>query len=271
MIALSAALAAACFAQHAKEGEADSKNPLASDPKAVEAGGQMFRSGCAGCHGPEGQGGRGPNLRDRVFWHSLSETALFDVIRKGVGTMPGSTLPDPDVWRLVSFVRSLTAPAYKTKPAGDAELGARMFWGEAGCSGCHRIGEKGGLRGPNLTRVGLSSTVPKIRESIVSPGEEIVAGYAPARVVLRNGTTLSGVARNHTNYSLQLQLDDGTLRMLDASAIESLSLKRESFMPGDFRTRLPKEAIDGLVAFLAMQTGEAPKAEGGAMKTKAAQ
>ena len=101
--------------------------------------------------------------------------------------MPGSKAPDDDVWRIVAFVRSLTAPAFEMKPAGDVNHGSELFWGSAGCSGCHRIGNRGGFSGPNLSNVGLSSTVPKIHDAIVEPDSEIAEGYQKVSVVLRTG------------------------------------------------------------------------------------
>ena len=47
------------------------KNPAIGDPQAIEAGRKLFAAGCAACHGAEGQGGRGPNLYEQVFWHPL--------------------------------------------------------------------------------------------------------------------------------------------------------------------------------------------------------
>src|ERR1700680_257970 len=148
MRSIAALCLAVCWplaAQHEKEGEKP-KNPLLGDPKAVEAGQKLFLNGCAGCHGPEGQGGRGPNLRERVFWHPLDDGTLFNAIQKGIpgSPMPAANLPEEQAWQVAALVRSLTMPAMFTNPSGDTKAGEELVWGKTGCSNCHRIRGKGG-------------------------------------------------------------------------------------------------------------------------------
>lgn len=257
---LATALAIAAMpllAQHAKDGEKP-KHPFIGDPVATDAGKTLFRNGCAGCHGPEGEGGRGPNLRERVFWHPTEDDTLFSAIRKGIGIMPASTLPDDDVWRIVAFVRSLTSPAFEIKTTGDFAAGETLFWGSAGCAGCHRIKGKGGMKGPDLSNVGLTSTVPNLRQSIVEPDEVIAEGYQHVALVMRNGEKLDGVARNRSNYSLQLQLPDGRLRLIDVGQMEQMTLHKATAMPLDYGKKLNRTDVDNLVAYLAKQAAGAP-------------
>ena len=88
------------------------KHPAIGNAEAVAAGKQLFAGSCAGCHGPEGQGGRGPNLRQQVMWHTLTDDEMFVTIQNGVpgAAMPGANLPEEQIWQLVAFVRWLTAP-----------------------------------------------------------------------------------------------------------------------------------------------------------------
>jgi mono/diheme cytochrome c family protein len=72
---------------------------------------------------------------------------MFTTIRTGVpGTdMPPTNLPDDETWRLVAFVRDLSAPAFESQLPGDLEAGATIFFGKGGCSGCHMIHGRGGF------------------------------------------------------------------------------------------------------------------------------
>lgn len=91
-------------------------NPLG--PQAAAAGGQVFQSNCAACHGPQGHGD-GPagasldpapkNLAE------LGKVATDDYLlwristgRPGTAMVPWKgVLSDEQIWQLVSFIRTL--------------------------------------------------------------------------------------------------------------------------------------------------------------------
>src|SRR5260370_7347319 len=189
--------------------DADSRaerNPFAGQPDAIAAGRKLFIASCSGCHGAQDEGGRGPNLTEGRQIRRLRDGALFASIKSGVPgpDMPPSNLPDDQVWRLVAFVRDLSAAAYESKVAGDAEAGASIFFGKGGCSGCHMIRGRGGFIGPDLTDIGALRTVTQLRESLLKPSARIVDGYEGVTVTLRDGSKISGVARNYHNYSIPI-------------------------------------------------------------------
>src|SRR5215469_10882218 len=90
-------------AQHGGEKE-KTKHPFIGDPAAIEAGRVLFAGGCAACHGAEGQGGRGPNLRERIYWHPVDEETLYRVIKNGIpaGGMPAAGLSEDQLWQVVA-------------------------------------------------------------------------------------------------------------------------------------------------------------------------
>src|SRR5712691_2492459 len=240
------------LAQH----EGDKKKQFIGDPKAIEAGHVLFANGCAACHGSEGQGGRGPNLREKVYWHPTDDEMIYQTVAKGIpaGGMPAANLPEDQTWQVVAFVRSLTAPAIENKAPGDVKAGEELFWGKAGCGGCHRIQGRGGSLGPDLTNIAAMRAVPQIRDAILDPDAEISTGYSSVSVSLKNGKTLRGVARNRTNYSLQLQEANGNLHLLSMNDVTKITLTKGSLMPKDFSKRLSSEDIDNLVAYLSRQS-----------------
>lgn len=247
-------LAAAAMAQPEKEPEKP-KHPFIGDPKAIEAGRALFAAGCAVCHGVNGEGGRGPNLRERVYWHPLEEDTIYKAIQKGIGAnMPAANLPEDETWRLVAFVKALTSPAFETPVPGDAKAGEELFWGKAGCGGCHGIRGRGGKLGPDLGEIAAVRPAAHIRESIVDPDADGAVGYRAATIVLTSGKTLKGVARNRTNYSLQLQDAEGSLHLVRIADVREMTLGKGSPMPKDFAQRLSAADIDNLVAFLSRQT-----------------
>src|SRR4029077_14281027 len=46
----------------------------------IEAGARIYRTQCAYCHGPQGEGGRGAVLARPRLMHAPDDTALFNVI-----------------------------------------------------------------------------------------------------------------------------------------------------------------------------------------------
>jgi alcohol dehydrogenase (cytochrome c) len=92
----------------------------------VAAGGVLFRSQCAQCHGRDGRGALGPDLTTGALSHGGSDWALFRTISEGIpGTaMPPSTLPGDSVWQVAAFVRSLRG----SSPGAGQRQAFPAFW-----------------------------------------------------------------------------------------------------------------------------------------------
>ncbi|MFN7933176.1 MAG: c-type cytochrome [Bryobacteraceae bacterium] len=243
-------------AQHDASKEGKPKNPAMGNPQAIASGQKLFVNSCAGCHGVKAEGGRGPNLRKRGVWHPLEDDALFTIIRKGIpgADMPASNFNEEQAWQVAAFVRALASPAIENPPPGNVQAGEATFWGKGGCSNCHRILGRGGMLGPDLTNAGGTFSAEDLRESILDPDADGFLRYKAATVVLANGTTLKGVARNRTNYSMQLQDAQGNLHMIDLSKAKQVTISDHSPMPRNYSQRLSKQEIDDLIAFLSRQS-----------------
>src|SRR5689334_63085 len=162
---------AALLAQHGENSVA-ARNPAMKDPNAVAAGAKLYATSCAGCHGPDGTGGRGPNLIHRLESNPLKDDELFNVIRHGIpgADMPATSLSDEDTWRLAAFIRALTGPAIETDVPGDVAAGEKVFWGsKAECGNCHAILGRGSRMGPDLSDVGGTMPLAQIREALIPP------------------------------------------------------------------------------------------------------
>ena len=90
-------------------GQTDGTQPPKMTADDVTAGAKTFRSHCAECHGLNGEGGRGPNLSDGVFYHGSSDPDLLRNISNGIpGTeMPGLFYSSDRVWQVIAYIRSL--------------------------------------------------------------------------------------------------------------------------------------------------------------------
>ncbi len=87
----------------------DRRNPYEGHASAVLAGKQLFDRHCAQCHGADAKGrGKAPDLRSDSIRKAPSG-ALFWVLKNGDlkdGKPAWSSLPDQQLWQLVSFLQS---------------------------------------------------------------------------------------------------------------------------------------------------------------------
>ena len=255
---------AVCFAQSKRDPGA-AKNPFAGKAEAIEAGQKRFREGCAACHGANAEGGRGPNLNESSDLRRITDEQLFATIRHGIpGTdMPASPMPDNSVWEVEAFVRSLNSPAFSVPVRGNVKAGSELFFGKAQCSDCHMVRGKGGYLGPDLTNIAATSTERQLRESILNPSARITPGFTGVAVELKNGSRIQGVAKNYSNYSLQILDATGTLHLLNTIDVKEIELRRKSIMPGNYSQRLSPAELENILSFLSRQVvrPEAPPAD----------
>ena len=246
-------LAAPLFAQI---GPADfTKSPLTKDAASIEAGRKLFASSCSGCHGPTGEGGRGPNLMTARQVKRFGDDVLFAAIQKGLpGTdMPPTALPDDKVWQVVAYVRSLNAPAYDLILPGDPAKGREIYFAKGGCNKCHALYGKGGSLGPDLTNVGGSRPLNQLRDALLDPNKKIADGYQPATVHLKSGKTIRGVLRDYTNYTTSIVDNEGNLYLLTQSEVSDRQIGKVSPMPS-YKERLTAAEQTDLIKFLSRQS-----------------
>lgn len=78
-------------------------------PGDLAVGQRLFESQCALCHGQDGSGGRGPNLRRAKLNHAPDDAALHKVITDGIQPeMPGAwQLDSHEVASVAAYVRKI--------------------------------------------------------------------------------------------------------------------------------------------------------------------
>lgn len=227
-------------------------NPYTSAADVAE-GTRSFSSRCAGCHGAYGEGGRGVALNSGTFRHGGSDAEIFRTIRNGVPNteMPGATQMDPDIWRLVAFVKQLSqSSATSGAAAGDPRAGKAVF-ARSGCASCHLIDGEGSDFGPDLSRVG-TRPVAFIRDSIVEPNKELNYNYFAANVTTASGEKIRGIFLNEDEYSIQLRDTKGNPRSFLKRDLRDFQHEKESLMPSP---SLAPADLDNLVAFLSTLRG----------------
>jgi PQQ-dependent dehydrogenase (methanol/ethanol family) len=223
-----------------------------------EKASEIFASRCAGCHGADGAGGEhGPSIVEGRRAAASNRQALAGIIRNGIkdGSMPAFTFSDAEMSALVELLEALRSPAADHPTTGDPAAGQIVFFGKGNCSQCHMLRGYGGILGPDLTNLARQRRLSQIQQALQHPETLTASGFRPMTVQLRGGHSLSGIVKNESNYDLQLQSADGSLRLLSKSEIESATREPKSLMPAV--SAAPREMRD-LLAFLTRLTSDNP-------------
>jgi putative heme-binding domain-containing protein len=247
------ACAAALLAQRDNRRRGDD---APSSPEAVAMGRQIYLGACSACHGTSGNGGTGPSLVNGLQVRRANDRQLFDSIRGGVKSTdmpPFPNFKDEEVWALVAFVRSLSAPALTANLPGSPTAGRELFFGSAGCSNCHMVAGRGGFLGPDLSDAGHLRTAAQLKESLLQPNVRIEKGF-DGITVRSQGREISGVAKNWNNYSVQILDANGEIHLLSRSDVDRMEHAKASLMPADYERRLTAAQQRDLMAFLGSLT-----------------
>ena len=226
------------------------RNPYTSEED-VAAGGRLYRSHCAVCHGIEGEGGRGVDLTTGRFRHGSSDSRLFTTISEGIpGTeMPGIFFNGRQMWQLVAFVRSLSAGRAAEQITGDPAKGEAVYAAN-GCAVCHQIRGEGGSLGPDLTDIGAIRSMGHLQAAILEPDADVLPQHWIAKVTPERGRQITGLRMNEDTFSIQLRDAAGRLRSFRKAELEAVEVDRSSAMP-TFEGRIQGEDFDNLIAYLA--------------------
>ncbi len=249
--------------RNASSGEANSSAVGASsEPTPGQARGKrLFEAHCARCHGMQGGGGTGANLRRPKLQRAANDESLFDLLRNGI---PESGMPDAwamsdnEVRDVASYVRTLGRIPPEPLP-GDPDKG-QLIYGKAGCSSCHIVAGKGGSLGPELSDIGGRRGAQFLRSAMLHPGKDRIltyegyATYVPVLAATKDGRVLTGMRVNEDTFTIQLRDTNNRLYSLQKSELEALSKLDGSVMP-TYENMLSPSEIDHVVSYLATLKG----------------
>lgn len=219
---------------------------------------RVFDNSCAGCHGPEGSGGKGPRLAVPKLRHARTDDELGQIITWGI---PGTEMPPS--WYLgadgvtlaAAYVRMLGANATPPKVAGDVAKGKELFRAKGGCTNCHTVGSEGRAYGPDLSDIGARRGAASLRQSLVEPAAEISEGFVPVHATTRQGEKVNGIRVNEDTFTIQILEPSGRFRSFRKSALSALDERpTESPMPS-FKTTFSENELQDLVAYLSSLRG----------------
>jgi cytochrome c oxidase cbb3-type subunit 3 len=239
-------------------------------PEAIAAGQKLFLAHCSFCHGPNGEGDRGPTLAQPSLPRATDDVVLQNIIKSGLsGTeMPGSRLFPDQIQAVAAFVRSLGRRPRETV-AGDAARGGQLYATKGACATCHTLNGHGAAIGPDLGRIGLRRSPAYLRRALTEPGAEVPLEFSPwrsevslpvnflfVRAVPKKGEPVAGVRVNEDTFSIQVRDLSGRVHSFFFS--ELAELHRDwgvSPMPA-YGAVFTATELDDVVAFLVSLRGE---------------
>ena len=229
-------------------------NPCTS-PADVAQGRRLFQGRCAGCHGPEGNGGKGANLAVPLLLRAAADPALYRIIRYGLPDteMPGSLMDSRELWQTAAFVRSL-GQLPSTPVAGNADGGELLLRGKAGCLQCHTLGGEGGRMGPSLSGIGGRRSATHLRSKILDPAGDVPDSFRAVQLTTRDGQSIRGIRLNEDSWSIQLRDFSDKFHSFWKKDIVKITSEKRTTMPS-YRGRLNDQEVNDVVAFLAAQRG----------------
>ena len=240
------------------------KNPLDGNAQAISNGKAMFRTRCAGCHGPDARGFLGPDLTG--YWAAGgTDDRMFEIVRRGV---PGTEMPpsdplrvlDKDIWQTLAYVRTLSGiPA--AAPTGDAANGERIF--RVNCSSCHMVNGRGGQLGPDLSRIGSGRPRAGLAGKLRGAAGLMRPGYEPVTIVTRDGERIRGIKKNEDEFSLQIMDTRERLQGYLKANLAEVTIDKQSLMPVYGPDRLNDRDLDDLLRYLTgLRAADAGRKEG---------
>jgi putative heme-binding domain-containing protein len=216
----------------------------------VEAGARVYVTECALCHGANGDGVDGVDLRRGLFRSVRSDEDIRRVVTTGVGgsRMPSFDLGTTELDGVVAYIRAGFDPEGVAVRVGDAARGQAIFEGAGRCAGCHRVSGRGPRRqAPDLGEIGVQRTAAALQRTLLDPGGALLPINRPVRAVTRAGETIRGRRLNEDTYTVQLIDTDGRLRSLLKS---DLSEWEVSTTPTMRATSLDAEQVADVIGYL---------------------
>jgi putative heme-binding domain-containing protein len=139
----------------------------------------------------------------------------------------------------------------EVREKGDARRGAAVYQrAELACVACHKVGESGGILGPDLNNVGSAQPLDFIIGAVLEPQREIKEGFEAREIKLKDGSLRTGFRRAAERDEVAL-FDAATQREAKWPRAEVVEDKPTgSLMPAGLVDRLSREELRDLFRYL---------------------
>jgi cytochrome c oxidase cbb3-type subunit III len=224
-------------------------------PADVAYGARLYDAQCTTCHGANGDGVGGVNLRSGKFRNAVTDQDLARVITNGIeGTGMLAFKFDPsEVAGVIAYLRTMNSFDRGSTKVGDAARGRMVFDGKGGCARCHRVGAQGSRVAPDLSDVGATRSPSSLLRTLTDPTSQMMPINRPVRAVTRDGKVINGRRLNEDTYTVQLLDDQEKLVSLVKADLREYTILTTSPMPSYRDTFSPDELADVMAYLLSLK------------------
>ena len=219
--------------------------------EAIQAGSRVYVTECALCHGANGNGVDGIDLRRGLFRNARSDEDLRRIITDGVG---GSRMPAFDDLQaaeldgIVAYIRAGFDPSGVAVRVGDAARGRAIFEGAGRCTQCHRVNGEGGRRfAPDLSDIGVARTPAALQRTILDPSSGLLPINRPVRIVTKDGEAIRGRRLNEDTHTVQIVDAQERLRSFVKAELAEYEVRTTASMP---TPELSPDQVADLIGYL---------------------
>lgn len=156
----------------------------------------------------------------------------------------------------------LTATTVETAlqklPTADVRRGERLFFNQADCAKCHRIGDRGNAFAPQLSDIGTRATAKAVAESILQPSAVITEGFHSIAVLTEDGQVHNGFIKQESGLNVQLVQTDGSVITIAKDSIERRKRQSVSAMPSGMDKQLSPQQVADLIRFITEARKDTP-------------
>jgi putative heme-binding domain-containing protein len=230
---------------------------IIANPSELAKGQRIFEMQCVTCHGPKGEGDRGPTLAQAELPRATDNQTLMQIVARGLPNteMVGGRLQPGEAPYLAAYVRSLGRIPIEKVP-GDPAKGAELFKTKGACLTCHTLeGEGVAAIGPDLTGIGARRSPVFLRRALVDPGADVPqsytgnANFAFLRVKTQDGQQVAGVRMSESTFTVEMRDMTGAIWSFYKSELTEFVRDKGSPMPVYAGVFTPTE-LDDVIAYL---------------------
>src|SRR5262245_23600475 len=239
--------------------QAQQAHPGEYAPADIAYGARLYDAQCTTCHGANGDGVGGVDLRSGKFRNAVTDQDLTRVITGGIpGTgMLAFRFDAAEIAGIIAYLRNMNAFDRGSAKPGDASRGRALFEGRGDCLRCHRVGASGSRVAPNLSDVGAVRSAASIQRSLVDPSSQMMPINRPVKIVTQDGRVINGRRLNEDTYTVQIIDDQERLVSLAKADLREYTIVTASPMPS-FRDTFRAEELADLLAYLLSLKGATP-------------